>query len=90
MGTSDESELPAGLTRGRYVMLTVTDDGAGMTSEVRARALEPFFSTKEERSGVGLGLANARRFAVECGGGISVRSDRGEGTTVTLHLPSGE
>ena len=82
-----ESELPPGLTRGRYVMLTVTDDGAGMNEAVRERALEPFFSTKCERSGLGLGLANARRFAVENGGGIAVRSEPGEGTTVTLHLP---
>ncbi|MEO7094468.1 MAG: ATP-binding protein [Polyangiales bacterium] len=85
-----ESEMPLSLTRGRYVMITVTDDGAGMPPEVCARALESFFTTKDARHGLGVGLSNARRFAIAGGGSISVRSEENVGTTVTIHLPQAD
>jgi CheY-like chemotaxis protein len=72
---------------GAYVAVSATDTGVGMTSEVRDRAFERFFTTKAEGLGTGLGLAAARRFATECGGCIAVRSAPGQGTTLVLYLP---
>lgn len=72
---------------GSYVALTVTDTGEGMTPEVRERIFERFFTTKEMAQGTGLGLASAQQFVRDSGGCISVRSARGQGTTVVLYLP---
>jgi signal transduction histidine kinase len=74
-------------SHGAYVALTVSDEGAGMTEDVRARALDPFFSTKTDGRGSGLGLATAHRFAMQAGGSITVRSEVGDGTVVSLYLP---
>jgi two-component system cell cycle sensor histidine kinase/response regulator CckA len=71
---------------GSYVALRVSDTGVGMPADVRARVFERFFTTKRE-NGNGLGLASAHRFARANGGGISVESTEGAGTTVTLCLP---
>jgi len=65
--------------------VTIRDDGAGMTSDVLARAGEPLFSTKPW--GTGLGLSIAQRIAAAHGGVISIESARGNGTTVAIHLP---
>jgi signal transduction histidine kinase len=78
---------PAGLRPGRYVRLSAADTGAGMDAETLARAAEPFFTTKPEGEGTGLGLAMAREFAERAGGGFAVASEPGLGTTVTLWLP---
>jgi signal transduction histidine kinase/CheY-like chemotaxis protein len=72
---------------GSYVVVTATDTGVGMTSAVRERIFDRFFTTKGEGLGTGLGLAAARRFAVESGGCIAVRSAPGEGTSLVLYLP---
>lgn len=72
---------------GRFVTLSIIDDGMGMNDDVQRRAFEPYFSTKPHGRGAGLGLANARRFAVRAGGAIALRSVPAHGTTVTLHLP---
>ncbi len=68
------------------VILTVADDGAGMTPEVRARCFEPFFTTRPGK-GIGLGLATARGIVERHRGAISVESAPGRGTTVTVSLP---
>ncbi len=78
---------PAGLRPGSYVRLAVSDTGTGMSATVLARASEPFFSTKPTGQGTGLGLAMARGFAHQSGGGIVIESAPGQGTTVTLWLP---
>lgn len=70
----------------RCVALSVIDNGCGMTPDVAARALIPFFTTKADR-GTGIGLSSARGFAEKLGGSVELRSSPGDGTCVTLHLP---
>lgn len=68
--------------------ITVTDAGSGMSPEVLARAMDPFFSTKPEGSGMGLGLYLTRQVLDEIGGSLTIASRPGEGTTVRIVLPS--
>ncbi|CAH2602762.1 Histidine kinase [Rhodovastum atsumiense] len=77
----------AGLQPGRYVRLAVTDSGTGMDRATLARAMEPFFTTKPQDQGTGLGLSMARGFAEQSGGSLAIDSAPGQGTTVTLWLP---
>jgi len=72
------------------IQLAVVDDGEGMTSEVRARALEPFFTTRPRGEGTGLGLATAQAAIAANGGSIAIESQPGEGTTVTIGLPASQ
>jgi PAS domain S-box-containing protein len=78
---------PRSLRTGDYICLSVTDTGTGMPPEVLARVTEPFFTTKEQGKGTGLGLAMARGFAEQSDGGLHIESALGRGTTVTLSLP---
>ena len=78
---------PAGLPRGHYVRLSVTDTGIGMDAEVAARAAEPFFSTKGVGKGTGLGLSMVHGLAAQLGGGLTIESKPGAGTTINLWLP---
>ncbi|WP_161993827.1 PAS domain-containing hybrid sensor histidine kinase/response regulator [Muricoccus nepalensis] len=81
---------PAGLKAGSYLRLSVTDTGAGMPAAVLARVTEPFFTTKEHGKGTGLGLAMAKGFAEQSGGGLQIVSAPGRGTTVSLWFPLAE
>jgi signal transduction histidine kinase/CheY-like chemotaxis protein len=72
---------------GEYAMLRVTDTGTGMTAEVLARAFEPFFTTKQVGQGTGLGLPHVLGVAQQLGGGVTVHSVVGEGTTMCVFLP---
>jgi CheY-like chemotaxis protein len=72
---------------GDYVMVAVTDHGSGMAPEVLSRAFEPFFTTKEVGKGSGLGLAQVYGFAKQSGGGVQIRTQLGEGTSVQVFLP---
>jgi CheY-like chemotaxis protein len=79
--------LGVNLKPGDYVVLSVTDSGTGMTPDVIEHAFEPFFTTKPFGEGTGLGLAMIHGFANQSGGCVTIDSEVGRGTTISLYLP---
>jgi PAS domain S-box-containing protein len=89
IGARNESRKdPAtGETR-HYVVITVSDNGAGIPESIKGRVFDPFFTTKDVGKGTGLGLSQAYGFVKQANGSISIDSSAGQGTTVTVQLPA--
>ena len=74
--------------QGKFVALSITDTGTGMSEEVRARVTEPFFTTKDQGKGTGLGLSMVYGFMKQSDGALHIESQEGSGTTVRLLFPA--
>ncbi len=86
-GNLSPRERPETLPSKDYVFISVQDTGLGMPPELVARATEPFFTTKPEGKGTGLGLPMVQAFALNSGGCLRIDSRQNEGTTVQIILP---
>jgi PAS domain S-box-containing protein len=85
---ADYSRMHPDVAPGEYACVTVADTGSGMVPEVKARALEPFFTTKARGEGSGLGLATVYGIMTQAGGQIELYSEPGHGTTFKLYFPN--
>ena len=86
-----DAALPGSeLAAGKYVLITVADNGVGMDVEVLARAFDPFFTTKPIGAGTGLGLSMVYGFLKQAKGFARIESTPGEGTIVFMYLPAGD
>lgn len=83
----DRAAMQRGLMPGQYISLCVSDTGTGMTSDVVARAFDPFYTTKPTGEGTGLGLSMVWGFAGQSGGSVRIYSEVGKGTMVCIYLP---
>lgn len=83
----EQDAVPQHCAAGHFVQLSVADNGCGMSSETVERIFEPFFTTKSIGKGTGLGLSTVYSDIVNSDGFVSVDSDQGDGTAITIHLP---
>jgi PAS domain S-box-containing protein len=82
-------QTPARL-QGEFVALSVTDNGSGIAPDILPLVFDPFFTTKGPSKGSGLGLSQVYGFAHQSGGTVTITSELGRGTSVTLYLPRGQ
>lgn len=89
IGDSAKGAVTVSLGRGdeRFAELRISDNGPGMSEEVRRRCTEPFFSTKDKPTSSGLGLALVRHLLQQAGGGFDIETEAGRGTAFILRLP---
>ena len=87
---ADYAQSYSEVRAGRYVLITVSDSGTGMSEEVRRRAFDPFFTTKPTGAGTGLELSMVYGFVKQSGGHIQIYSEIGRGTDVRVFLPLAE
>ncbi|MFJ4374493.1 PAS domain-containing protein [Pseudomonas japonica] len=87
LSLDEERGPPLDLAAGHYLRLSVADNGLGMSAEVAARAIDPFFTTKPLGQGTGLGLSMAYGFVRQSGGQLRIVSAPGKGTRIELYLP---
>ncbi|MBB4238013.1 hybrid sensor histidine kinase/response regulator [Rhizobium esperanzae] len=85
---ADYAKMYPEVRSGNFVLIAMTDTGSGMSEEVRKRAIEPFFTTKEVGSGTGLGLSMVYGFVKQSGGHLQLYSEVERGTTVRIYLPA--
>jgi PAS domain S-box-containing protein len=81
---------PGGLKPGKYVRLSVCDNGSGMPDDVAEKAFDPFFTTKPIGIGTGLGLSMVYGFLNQSGGGVRLTTRENQGTTIDLFLPAAD
>ncbi|AZF15656.1 histidine kinase famiy protein [Pseudomonas sp. R3-18-08] len=77
-----------GLAEGRYVSISVSDNGNGIAEDIKDKVMQPFFTTKEEGKGSGLGLSMVHGFVKQSGGTARIHSYPGVGTTIRLYFPA--
>ncbi len=85
---ADYAKMYPEVRSGNFVLISMTDTGSGMTEDVKKRAVEPFFTTKETGSGTGLGLSMVYGFVKQSGGHLQIYSEDGRGTTIRIYLPA--
>lgn len=86
--TLDRQVSYDGLMPGRYVSIAITDSGRGMPESIVNRVMDPFFTTKEEGKGSGLGLSMVYGFVKQSGGSVRIYSEEGIGTTLRMYFPA--
>ncbi len=87
-GTLQQSQAAVlSISAGPYSVLTVIDNGVGMSEEIQSRIFEPFFTTKEDGKGTGLGLSTVYGIVKQTGGAIQVESSPGKGSRFTVYIP---
>ena len=78
------------LRAGRYVSLAITDNGVGIPAAIKDRVMDPFFTTKDEGQGTGLGLSMVYGFVKQSGGSVRIYSEEGVGTTLRMYFPAAD
>jgi CheY-like chemotaxis protein len=85
--TAENAVLREGELQGEFVAISVTDTGTGIAPDILPKVFDPFFTTKEVQKGSGLGLSQVHGFSLQSGGKVTLDSELGRGTRITLYLP---